>query len=236
MSVNLLYKREFPLTDKLSIMIPTVGEILEDEDLYYGLVASVTAMPIDMCVQLDDLGIDFTMINEYDLFLMMFRGFMNEDTHLLFGDTDLSAFRIGRNEKTGMDVLVDTERDIVIDRAVHDRAARILRKIHGYEKDNRTAGNEDGRKYFIERQRKKRRKNAANRESQLEPLITAMVNTEQFKYDYESVLGLTIYQFNESVRQIIKKVDYDNRMFGVYSGTISAKELSKDDLNWLVHK
>ena len=63
-----------------------------------------------------------------------------------------------------------------------------------------------------------------------------MVNTEQYKYGYESTRDLSIYQFNESVRQIIKKVDYDNRMYGVYSGTVSAKDLSQDDLNWLTHK
>ena len=73
-------------------------------------------------------------------------------------------------------------------------------------------------------------------DSQLESLIIAMVSTEQFKYNFEEVKKLTIYQFNESVRQIIKKVEYDNRMHGIYSGTINAKDLNKDDLNWLTHK
>ena len=63
-----------------------------------------------------------------------------------------------------------------------------------------------------------------------------MVNTKEFKYDFESVRNLTIFQFNDSVQQIINKVDYDNRMIGVYSGTINAKDLSQDDLNWLIHK
>jgi hypothetical protein len=62
-----------------------------------------------------------------------------------------------------------------------------------------------------------------------------MVNTEQFKYDFEGTRELSIYQFNESVQQIIKKTDYDNRMYGVYAGTVNPKELSKDDLNWLIH-
>ena len=47
---------------------------------------------------------------------------------------------------------------------------------------------------------------------------------------------LSIYQFNESVRQIIKKIDYDNKMHGIYAGTVSAKDLSQDDWNWLTHK
>ena len=75
----------------------------------------------------------------------------------------------------------------------------------------------------------------AKRIPQLESLIIAMVNTEQFKYDFEGTRELSIYQFNESVRQVIKKTDYDNRMYGIYTGTINPKELSQKDLNWLVH-
>ena len=67
-------------------------------------------------------------------------------------------------------------------------------------------------------------------------MIVALVNTEQFKYDFDGVRDLTIYQFNESARQIIKKIDYDNRMRGVYAGTVDIKDLSQDDLNWLTHK
>ena len=81
-----------------------------------------------------------------------------------------------------------------------------------------------------------KRKNKRAEESELESLIIAMVNTEQYKYDFEGTRELSIYQFNESVRQIIKKVDYDNRMYGIYTGTINPKELSPDDLNWLIHK
>lgn len=63
-----------------------------------------------------------------------------------------------------------------------------------------------------------------------------MVNTQQFKYTFEGVRDLTIYQFNESVKQVIKKVDYENKMFGVYTGNLDVKKLSQDDLNWLTNK
>lgn len=81
----------------------------------------------------------------------------------------------------------------------------------------------------------RRQKNRAT-DSQLEELIVAMVNTEQYHYGFEGTRELSIYQFNESVHQVIKKIDYDNRMHGIYSGTVSAKDLSQDDLNWLTHK
>ena len=90
---------------------------------------------------------------------------------------------------------------------------------------------------MIDRAKKKlKRERDKVRSSQLEPLIISMVNTEQYKYNFATTRDLSIYQFNESVRQIINKVDYDNRMHGVYAGTVSIKDLSQDDLNWIVHK
>ena len=90
---------------------------------------------------------------------------------------------------------------------------------------------------MLEKARKKlnRSKNRP-RDSQLEPLIVAMVNTEQYKYNYEETRDISIYQFNESVQQIIHKIDYDNKVHGIYAGTVDSKNISRDDLNWLIHK
>lgn len=49
-TLNLLYKKEHPINEFISVRIPSVGEILECEDEYYGLVSMITAMPIDMMV------------------------------------------------------------------------------------------------------------------------------------------------------------------------------------------
>lgn len=236
-TINLLYRREYPINDKIRILIPKVGEILDSEDAYYQSISVLTAMPIDLMVQLDDIGVDFTKINEYELFLMMFQGLKNHDTSLIFGDLDLSKFNLAVNEQNGVLALVDDENDIVIDRAIQGRIAATLRKIHHLEKNTRSPGNEEARRFMLKRARDKiKRQKNRQTESQLESLIIAMVNTEQFKYDFERTRELSIYQFNESVRQIIKKVDYDNRMYGVYAGTINAKELKQEDLNWLTHK
>ena len=236
-SLNLLYKRQYAVNDDIRVLIPYVGEILENEDTYYNMVSAITAMPIDFMVQLDDAGIDFTSINAYELFLLLFNGLQMQDTSLIFGDLDLTKFKYDENPENGMLTLYDAEDDIRIDRAIHGQIAAVLRKIHHLERNHRKPANTEAKDYLLERARDKikRRKNRKE-ESQLESLIVAMVNTEQYKYGFEGTRELSIYQFNESVRQIIKKVDYDNRMYGVYAGTINPKELSQNDLNWLIHK
>ena len=237
MANNILYKRSISINEQIEVLIPTVEEVLDNEDTYYGMVSSLVATPFDMMVQLDDIGIDFTEIDDYELFLIVFSSLKTQDTSLIFGDLDLSGFEPAINEQNGQIVMLDQQTGIVIDKAIHFQIAQALRKIHHLKRNNKKAGNVEAKKFLIERARKKMKR--AKREgssAQLESLIIAMVNTPEFKYDYESVKALTIHQFNESVLQIVKKVDYLNKMHGVYSGTVSVKDLRQEDLNWLTHE
>lgn len=236
-TLNLLYKQEYAINDHIKVQIPTVGEVLECEDDYYRMVAMLTAMPIDMMVQLDEIGVDFTTINEWDLFLIFFNTLKNQDTSLLLGELDLSKFQIAFNGKNRTSFIVNKKTGVKIDRAIHGQIASTLRKIHHLERNIRKPANGDAKEYMIRRAREKMlRQKKRLTDSQLEGLIVALVNTEQFHYGFEGTRELSIYQFNESVRQVIKKIDYDNKMHGIYAGTVSAKDLSQDDLNWLIHK
>lgn len=234
---NLLYKKEYEINDFIKIRIPTVGEVIDHEAEYYSLVFTLTAMPIDMMVQLDDAGIDFTQIDEYDLFLLLFQVWKTQDVSMVFGDLDISGFELMVNDQNGNMILRDNQRGITIDRAIYEQIAGILRRIHHLEQNLKKPGNEEAKKFMIKRARDKmkRRKNK-DEDSPMESLVIAMVNTEQYKYDFEGTRNLTIYQFNESVRQIIHKVNYENLMRGVYAGTVETKELSQDAFNWLARK
>lgn len=237
MSKGYLYSHSYPVNDSISIIIPTVGQIIDDEPTYYSLITAVTATPYDFMVQLDDIGIDFTKITSFELFLLLFNDLKKTDTSLVFGDLDLKEFEIAINQQNGKVVLINNKKNIVIDSAVHDQICRVIREINHLEKNDRNPANEEAKKYMIERARIKQRRNSRKKyKSQLEDLIVSMVNTEQFKYGYGETLRLTIYQFYASVHQIIKKINYDNTMIGCYAGTVNAKDLSQDQLNWLTSK
>ena len=236
-TLNLLYKKEYAINDFIRLRIPTVGEILDCEDEYYGVVSMLTAMPIDMMVQLDDIGVDFTSINEWELFLLLFNPLKERNTELVFGNLDLNPFQPAVNPQNNNVILVNKDTGVKIDRALHGQISSTLRKMHHLERNNRKPANGEANDYMLRRAREKMyRQNKRLSDSQLEKLIIALVNTEQFHYGFEGTRELSIYQFNESVRQVIKKIDYDNKMHGIYAGTVSAKDLSQDDLNWLNHK
>lgn len=230
---NFLYKNAVDITEHISIVIPDVGYVVDNEDDYFSMVTMLTAMPIDMMVQLDDIGIDFSTINEYELFLLLFQGLVDRDTSMIFGDLDLSKFRAAVDENDNL-FIVDEESGARIDRVVYGQIASTLRKIHFLEKNIKKPGNEEARKFMIERARKKQNREARKKkDSYFEHLIVSMVNTEQYKYDYETTRNLTIYQFNSSVHQIVRKINYDNLMIGCYAGTIKTTEINQDALDWL---
>ena len=235
---SLLYARDVRVNDYISVHVPTVREILEDEDRYFGTVSLVVSTPYDMMVQLDDIGIDFTQINEWQLFCMMFGSLKEHDTSLLFGDLDLGKFKLAINEKTNEQVLLDGETGHIIDRLVHDSIARTVRTILQLEKNDKQPGNEEARKFMIERARKKMKRAAkrGKKSSGIEDLIISLVNTSEFPYNYESVLDITIYQFYASLHQVCKRVSFDKTMIGCYAGTVKASELSPDERTWLKTK
>lgn len=226
---------EIPDT-KLSIRIPTVGEILEDEAAYYRIVSSLTASPFQYMVQLDDMGIDFTTVTDYELFKMLFCMYSKSDLSILFGDLDVSDFGIYGDKD--QEYLYSRNNDIEINEKVYHDLVAIIRKINLFEEVKYKPGNEAARKYLLEKERKKQKRNAKKpQEPYLEKLVIALVNTSEFPYDYDSCMDLSIYRFNQSFKQIQHKIAFDKTMIGVYAGTVDTSKLSnKNALTWIPAK
>lgn len=235
---SLLNATSVDIVPNLSIRIPTVGEILEDEDKYYEIVSSLTASPFQYMVQLDDMGIDYTKITDYQLFMMLFPMYAKSDLSLLFSDLDTSDFGIYINQEDNSQVIYSPNNNIIIDELIYNDLADTIRKINLFEKVKSKPGNESARKYLLEKERKKQKRNAKKpKEPYLEKLVIALVNTSEFPYNYETCMDLSIYKFNQSFKQIQQKITFDNTMIGVYAGTVdTSKMTNKDALSWISSK
>ena len=234
----LLNATSVEIVPNLFLRIPTVGEILEDEDKYYGIVSSLTASPFQYMVQLDDMGIDYTQITDYQLFMMLFPIYAQSDLSLIFGDLDTSDFNVYVNQQDNSQVIYSPKNNIVIDELVYNDLANTIRKINLFEKVKSKPGNESARKYLLEKERKKQKRNAKKpKEPYLEKLVIALVNTSEFPYNYETCMDLSIYKFNQSLQQIQRKIAFDNTMVGVYAGTVDTSKMAdKDALSWIPNK
>ena len=226
---------EIPDT-KLSIRIPTVGEILDDEFTYYNIISSLTATPYQYIVQLDDMGVDFTTITDYQLFVMLFSIYARSDLSMVFENLNISNFEIRQNGS--LQYLYDPDNNLEINEKIYYDIVNIIRKINLLERVNYKPGNESARKYLLEKERKKQKRSAAKKQvPYLEKLVIALVNTSEFPYDYDSCMDLSIYKLHQSFKQIQHKIAFDNTMVGIYAGTVDTSKLSnKDILSWIPSK
>ena len=275
---------KIPIIPQITLKIPTVGEILDNEHSYYSLTSSLTSSPFTYMVQLDDMGIDYAAIDDWQLFTLLFCSYSNQiatyrskmkeldqkmqyleentgeymecqlqkqyfqqlidnlgldlvfDHFEMTAETDgqITGFQIDR-DKNGYDFLYNPATGVKIDRLVHMDMADAIRKINQYEKVKFKPGNESAKKYLLDRERKKLKRNAKKKQQPyLENMVIALVNTSEFPYDYDSCMNLSIYQFNQSFKQIQHKIRFDNTMIGVYAGTVDTSRMAnKDCLSWI---
>lgn len=242
MAGGALFTREMKVTDSISVRVPKVGEIIEHLDEYYALAALLTSTPTDLMVQLDDIGVDWSKISDFELFCTLWPEIQGKQKDnptifsLFFGDLDFSDLQVEPLGDTGRFVIEN--KTITIDAFVHNGICEAIRMMLGLTKNERVPGNEAARKFIIDTQRRKQQREARKKKdpaalSQLENLVISMVNNADCPYDFNSILELTILQFNESVKQVSRKYNVDNLMIGVYSGTVDTKNMNPDDLTWI---
>ena len=237
---SLLNQSSVQITDQLSLRIPTVGEILENESTYFSLVSIMTSTPFQYMVQLDDLGIDYTKITDFEMFRLLFPLYAQQDISIIFGNLNLKDIAAYHDNSTNLDVLYSPVSDIKIDEFVYFNMARCMRQVNCIKYERKKPKGEHTRKYLLEKERRhlknleRMRKGKEFEQSELEKLIVALVNNEKFKYDYQSIRNLSIYNFYQSFQQIQHEINFNNVMRGVYAGTIDTSKLQdRNVLSWI---
>lgn len=233
---SLLRTNQYRINDTISIYVPTVGEIYDyGESEYYDIVQLLTSVPYDLMVQFDDMGVDYETISEYQLFLMMLESFMlkKKDLSIVFGSLNINSLRFKESEN-GEKKLVNSKGETVIDKLIQYEISAAIRKIHFWTKTDKRAGNKEAKQYLIDRNRLKQKRAAKKKKSSfLDESIIKMVNTEEFKYNYESCMDLSIYKFNASLQQIPKKKNWEQTITGAYFGSVDLSKLNIDKLHWM---
>ena len=114
---SLLRTNEIKISDRISIYVPTVGEIYDmGEEEYYNIAQLLTCVPYDLMAQLDDMGIDYEQLTEYELFVMLLKSFIvgEKDISSVIRCDELNDLRIVENVDSKEMLLVDSNDDVVI--------------------------------------------------------------------------------------------------------------------------
>lgn len=251
--IPLLDSDVIPITPYLSLNIPSVREVLRNDRYYFSITHAFTSNPREYAVQLlDEMNIDFAQISEYDLFVIHFQSYVNackmpndNDNQeikriqramgLIFKDADIGSFLLFQIPELGGCVFYNLKTHALINEFIYRRMAEVIRQINLYKHDKSKCGNEAFKEYELEKQRRRLKRNRRKKYNHFfEKQIIALVNNTEFKYNYEATLDMSIYKFNQSLKQIPQLMTYYNTMHGVYAGTVDVKKINdKSVLTWL---
>ena len=219
----------------LTLYQPRLGEIKKyGEEKFYNTFWTFCSAPWDMPSALADNGINFMEITEWEFFQSIVMGLRPEQTRLIFGDLDFTQFTPMRRTQTdGAEDIVLYNGTLIIDEQLYKNFIQYIRAMIGFEHSGKKAGNEATRKILIEEDRKQRRRNAKKAyESILHNGIISLVNTEEFKYNYETVMDITLYQFTKSMIQIQGKKSACALIQGSMSGFCDTSKTPQINFQW----
>ena len=149
---------------------------------------------------------------------------------LVLKDIDLADFELYELKKNNQFVLYNKEKDITIDRVVYFQLVDVVRKIHGFKRNNEIPANERTKMDLIEDARDEAMARKPFK-SILKPLVSALsVRCGQCGDD--KIWNMPIGMFLDNIKRANKIQDSQMLLQGAYSGFASLKGVDKTRLDW----
>lgn len=230
----LYFGDDYVINDKIKLAQPTIGQIVDyGEASYFSMIHTLTAIPSDVKSMLwDQMQLDWTQVEDFDLFIMFSQTMTPDKTGIVFGDLDFSKMRPFRSKQNDDIVLADPETGVIIDKMIYIRMMSFLRKLHNITPKIEKAANKITKKILIDEDRRNREYNKDKPfRSYLLPLISAVKVRQGYTKDYVRNMGLAEFFDDVSRLQIINSADH--LLNGMYCGMADLSKVPKEQFNWM---
>ncbi len=230
--LSLYFGDPYVVNKYITITLPKMGELVKfGERQYYSMVQTLTAIPSEMKSQLWDMGLDWTQLTDFQLFMMMAPTLPQSQTSIIFGDLDFQKLRPFENRENDTIVLRDPETGVTIDELAYGKIHSYLCSAHNLTKKVEKAANEYTKKFMIEEDRQKMAyQKKQPYKSFLKNLISAVKCRQGYTLDYVRNMGVVEFFDDVSRLQII--VHADALLQGSYSGMVDTKKIPKKEFDW----
>ena len=151
---------------------------------------------------------------------------------LVLKDIDLADFNLCKSDKNDDIVLYNAERDITIGRMTYSQIVDVVRKIHGFKRNNQMPANEWTKMDLIDDARDEAM--AASKKpykSVLKPLVSALTVKCGMCGD-DKIWNMNINMFFDNIKRVSKIQDSQLLLQGAYSGFANLKGVDKTRLDW----
>lgn len=253
---SLLDRTSYKINDYITIKIPKIREIWGNENSYekeyLNIVSLFMQTPTDMMIELDDMGLDWTEVDEYSLFVILMNSFLSDTNNpdflnnwnSLFLDLDYKDIVLKVDDTENNFVFVNSNDDVIFNKQIYNQISDLLCTILLTTKNREYAKvpEKDTRRYILDRARLKRKRRLerlnnnteTTSSSVLDGIILFLVNHRDFKYDFETVKELSVYDLYASFKQINKNQEVDGLMTGYWYGNVDLSKISDSKLKRII--
>ena len=233
-SLFLYFGDDYVINDKIKMHQPKIGQVVDyGESQYFSMIHTLTAIPSDVKSMLwDQMNLDWTQIEDFDLFIMFSQTLTPDKTGIIFGDLNFSNMKPYRNPQNDEIVLADRDAGIVIDKLIYMRMMTFLRKLHNITPKPEKAKGKRAKQAMIDEDRRNREYNKDKPfRSYLLPLISAVKVKQCYTKDYVRNMGL--FEFFDDLARIQVVDNADHLMQGSLCGMADLSKVPKEQFNWL---
>ena len=230
----LYFGDDYVINEYITITQPTIDQIVRyGEASYFSMVHTLTAIPSDMkSIIWDQMQLDWTKIEDFELFMILSQTLTPDKTGILFGDLDFSKLRPFNNNQNDEVVLANKETGLIIDKLIYTRIANYLRKLHGITSKPEKAKGKRAKQAMIDEDRRIREFNKDKPfKSFLMPLISSLKVKQGYTKDYVRNMGL--FEFFSDISRIQVIDSADHLLNGMYCGMADLSKIDKKNFNWM---
>ena len=230
----LYFGDDYVINEYITITQPTIDQIVRyGEASYFSMVHTLTTIPSDMkSIIWDQMQLDWTKIEDFELFMILSQTLTPDKTGILFGDLDFSKLRPFNNNQNDEVVLANKETGLIIDKLIYTRIANYLRKLHGITPKPEKAKGKRAKQAMIDEDRRIREFNKDKPfKSFLMPLISSLKVKQGYTKDYVRNMGL--FEFFSDISRIQVIDSADHLLNGMYCGMADLSKIDKKNFNWM---
>ena len=231
---HVVFGEDMTLDNGIMLHNPTIAEIKKfGEFNYLYLISLITMRAYDDAVSLYDAGINYKEVPDFLIFIRNMNSVSDDFAKLIFANIEVSKFILKNNPENGE--VIYTDGTTVIDELVYRQIVAYVREINYIDEkvEFNMADGKNNMRFFIERMRhKQKRRMKKPPQPFLSNLISSMVCTADFPYDYSSIQTIHISQLYNGFYRKDKSDSARQIKQAIYAGTIDKKDVSNSLLMW----
>ena len=244
---SLFTGRDIELKSGLVVRQPSIDEIEQLDSIslddYMALLMSLSREPYEFKFELEDQGLDYRKVNTFDLFLSLNAEYLGGslkdketiEKRIKFAKMLGLVFANDLQLVTSDGVFRDKDnKEVELSPKTINEVKQIIYKMAFFQKPKERKPGNLAAKKFMKRLAKKKRRQAKKSNSlyDIYSIMSSLIWLGSGE-SYETITKRTLYQIYEGYLTIQKIKNYDNTMFGYFSGSIAKKDLDFAKLNWV---